>query len=502
MPSVRPKVRTWQLATGAAAVGCVLAAGAVAAAGPWDSGQRKAEREWAAAYSPAGGAHHDGTAAGPPRGRPEPAPSAPGVLTALGVPDAAALRAPRQQTPPADAPADPERKPSRQLAQELSRKLDPLLADPALGPLRTASVVDVATGESLYARGARTPMTPASTIKIATATAVLGALGPDHRIETTVVAPPPRPGGSAATEITLVGGGDATLDDKRLRTLAERTATALRGRGTASVRLVYDASRYSGPARHPIGPNSNIAPVSALTLNQGRLDDSLRGPAPRSADPARDTADAFVRLLSEHGVEAADPKPGRAPAAAQPLAAVASAPLSALVERMLTNSDNDLAEALARQTALAAGERASFAGAERAVTAQLAALGIDVKGARFADGSGLSRRDRASAGLLTALLARAAEPGRPELRPVLTGLPVAGFSGTLEDRYAGGPPATAAGTGLVRAKTGTLTGVDTLAGAVATPDGRLLAFAFMTGDSPSPYTTRPALDRLAAALAS
>ncbi|MDH2387583.1 D-alanyl-D-alanine carboxypeptidase/D-alanyl-D-alanine-endopeptidase [Streptomyces sp. HNM0663] len=495
-------VRTWQLATGAAAVGCVLAAGAVAAAGPWDSGQRKAEREWAAARSPAGGAHHEGTAPGPPRTRPEPAPSAPDVLGALGVPDAAALRAPRPRTPSADAPAEPQRKPPRQLARELSRKLDPLLADPGLGPVRTASVVDAATGESLYSRGARSPMTPASTIKIATATAVLAALGPDHRIETAVAAPPPRPG-AATTEITLVGGGDATLDEKRLRTLAERTATALRGRGAASVRLVYDASRFSGPARHPIGPNGNIAPVSALMLNQGRLDGSLRGPAPRSADPARDTADAFVRLLAEHGVEAAaDPVPGRAPAAARPLASVASAPLSALVERMLTYSDNDLAEALARQTALAAGEQASFAGAERAVTAQLAALGLDVKGARFADGSGLSRRDRVSAGLLTALLARAAEPGRPELRPVLTGLPVAGFSGTLEQRYAGGPPATAAGTGLVRAKTGTLTGVDTLAGAVVAPDGRLLAFAFLTGDSPSPYTTRPALDRLAAALAS
>ncbi|NUL06990.1 D-alanyl-D-alanine carboxypeptidase, partial [Streptomyces lunaelactis] len=106
--------------------------------------------------------------------------------------------------------------------------------------------------------------------------------------------------------------------------------------------------------------------------------------------------------------------------------------------------------------------------------------------------------DKLSAGLLTALLARAADPAHPELRPVLTGLPVAGFSGTLHGRYGGTSP----GTGLVRAKTGTLTGVNALAGTVVAPDGRLLAFAFLAGNTPSATAAEPALDRLAAALAS
>lgn len=108
---------------------------------------------------------------------------------------------------------------------------------------------------------------------------------------------------------------------------------------------------------------------------------------------------------------------------------------------MLTNSDNDIAEALARQTALASGQPASFEGAEKAVTARLAALGVDVSGSRFADGSGLGRSDKVSAGLLTGLLAKAADPERPELRPVLTGLPVAGFTGTLRSRNAYSSPA-------------------------------------------------------------
>ncbi|MDX3062131.1 D-alanyl-D-alanine carboxypeptidase, partial [Streptomyces sp. ND04-05B] len=58
--------RDWQLAAGSAVLGLVVAAGAVLAAGPWDSGQRKAEQDRAAAQERAGGAHHQrSTPAGP-----------------------------------------------------------------------------------------------------------------------------------------------------------------------------------------------------------------------------------------------------------------------------------------------------------------------------------------------------------------------------------------------------------------------------------------------------
>jgi D-alanyl-D-alanine carboxypeptidase/D-alanyl-D-alanine-endopeptidase (penicillin-binding protein 4) len=378
---------------------------------------------------------------------------------------------------------------------DLAKTLAPFLRDPGLGPVHAASVIDVATGRRLYGEQAEAPMIPASTIKIATSVAALSALGPDHRIPTTVVA------SKDGKELTLVGGGDATLDRAGLAELADRTARALRDRGVTTVRLTYDASLYTGPRRHPIGPNDNIAPVSALMVGQGRLDPATTAAAGRSGDPAGDAARVFERLLSERGVDAsAAPAPGRPAAGATRVTQVFSRPLSALVERALTTSDNDIAESLARQTALATGEEASFAGAERAVTKQLTALKLPLAGARFADGSGLSRRDRLSAQLLTALLARAADPDRPELRPVLTGLPVAGFSGTLESRYASA--STSPGTGLIRAKTGTLSGVNTLAGTVVTPDGRLLAFAFLADDTPSPDVARPALDRLAAVLAS
>ncbi|WP_406014409.1 D-alanyl-D-alanine carboxypeptidase/D-alanyl-D-alanine-endopeptidase [Streptomyces sp. NBC_00984] len=456
-----------------AGLGLALAAGVVLAAGPWDSGQRKAETDWAAARNRTGGAHHDSTA---PSG-PDPAPSAPAVLAALS--SAVDNSAPDARTGPNGA------------ADALRAVLGPLLKDPALGTRRAAVVIDTAGGGQLYGQGAGAPMTPASTVKIATTVAALSALGPDHRIATTVRASADFRG------LTLVGGGDPTLDKAALRRLATDTARALEDHGVEKVRLGYDTSRYSGPARHPIGPNENIAPVSALMTDEGRLDSTDSGPAPRSDDPAGDTARTFAEFLDDAGIATgADPKPGRPAAGSRKVAEHRSVPLSALVERALTNSDNDIAEALARQTALAAGEPADFDGGRRAVTAQLKKLGLPLKGADLADGSGLNRKDKVTAGLLAGLLARAADPDHPELRPVLTGLPVAGFSGTLSDRYTG----KSAGTGLIRAKTGTLTGVNTLAGTVVDRQGRLLAFAFLASGTTSPSDAQSALDALATAL--
>lgn len=474
-----PFIRTWQLIAGSAVAGLALSVAAVTASGPWDSGQRKAERDRVASWGLTGGADHGGR---PGSGTfPQAAPSAPGVLGAIGpgVPRQAAAAAP----------------------EGLAAALRPLLADPALGTVRAASVVDTATGEVLYESGAREAMTPASTVKIATAAAALAALGPEHRIRTAVVP------GAAPGQVVLVGGGDPSLTARKkspagsggsLVALAADAARALKAAGTGSVALGYDDGLYTGPVRHPIGDNPNIAPVTALMADEGRPDDSVSGPVQRTGDPSRDAARAFAALLTERGVTVTgEPARAKAPAGAQPLAATLSTPLAGLVERMLTNSDNDIAEALARQTALASGLPASFEGGEKAVTDRLTALGVEVSGSRFADGSGLSRADKVTAGLLTGLLAKAADPQRPELRPVLTGLPVAGFTGTLRARNSGGSPAA----GLLRAKTGTLTGVNSLAGTVVDRSGRLLAFAFLTANSPDGPAAEKGLDKLAAAVA-
>lgn len=470
----------------AATAGLVLAAGVVTVSGPWDSsGQRTAERKRAVALEAARGADHGGTRA---RAGTQARQAAPSVLTGLGGTATAARSVPDAKT--------------------LAGVLDPLLKSPALGR-PSAVVVDVATGKRLYGMASGKALIPASATKIATAVAALSAMGPDHRLTTRAVYEPD------TGEVVLVGGGDPTLTARpqsqglaSLPELAERTAAALAERGVRKVTLSYDPSLYQGTATHPIGVNENLAPVTALMVDEGRAggltDGGTRtgavttGPAPRVADPAADAARTFGALLKEHGITATPPGPSKATTRATTLATVASPPLAALVERMLTHSDNDLAEALARHTALATGRKADFAGAGEAVIARLTHLGLPVKGEGITikDGSGLDRRDKLTPDLLTALLVKAGDPAHPELRPVLTGLPVAGFTGTLAGRYGDG----AAG-GVVRAKTGTLTGVNTLTGTVVDRDGRLLAFAFLANGTGGPDAARAALDKAATALA-
>jgi D-alanyl-D-alanine carboxypeptidase/D-alanyl-D-alanine-endopeptidase (penicillin-binding protein 4) len=143
-------------------------------------------------------------------------------------------------------------------------------------------------------------------------------------------------------------------------------------------------------------------------------------------------------------------------------------------------------------------DRASFQGGADGVRQVMGLLGIALHGARWYDGSGLSREDRVDPRTLVAVLQLAASPEHPELRPVLTGLPVASFSGSLQRRFG-----RTAGAGWVRAKTGTLRGTSALAGLATDARGRLLVFAFVSNQVPALGTldAQVALDRLAAALA-
>ncbi|HEV7212908.1 MAG TPA: D-alanyl-D-alanine carboxypeptidase/D-alanyl-D-alanine-endopeptidase [Blastococcus sp.] len=383
----------------------------------------------------------------------------------------------------------------------LKSQLTPLLDAPALGTGLSASVLDVATGHVLLDKDAADPGTPASTAKLLTSVAVLTALGPSATLTTTVVA------GATPGEVVLVGGGDPTLS----RTSPSQTypgaptMAALAGQvraavpaGTPITRVVVDGSLFSGPLTAPgwqpgDAPSSYAAPVTATSVDGARVSPGSVG---RSGAPGTDAGRALADAL---GVPGAAVTLGKAPAGARTLGTVHSAPVERLVEQALSTSDNMLAEALARQVAIARGLPASFEGSARAVLATLTAAGVDVKGVSLVDGSGLSRQDRVPAGVLSALIRGAADGTLKDAAGLLSGLPVAGFDGTLVDR-ADSDPKTAPGT--VRAKTGTLLGVHALAGTVVTVDGRLLAFALLAdGSSGSDAAAEGALDHVASQLA-
>jgi D-alanyl-D-alanine carboxypeptidase/D-alanyl-D-alanine-endopeptidase (penicillin-binding protein 4) len=384
-------------------------------------------------------------------------------------------------------------------ARDLAALLDRRVTDPALGPT-SAFVVDADTDIELYSRNADTAMAPASTAKLLTAAAALTQLRPTDTLTTGVV--------RSGNTLYLVGGGDLTLAARRqngypptatLAELASRTVAAV-GDGTR-LRLRYDAGGWSGPVlAHGWSASylaaGNISRLSPLELDEGRLSQATT--APRALDPARQAVTAFRRALHAAGLDVRGPLlPAAAPASGLGIAAVESAPVPALVQRMLTDSDNDLAEALGRMVARHSGKPATFTGAATAVAAAVRHLGVAAKGLKLYDASGLSRDDRVSTRTLVGLLVRAEH--LRALAPLLAGLPVAGFTGTLADRYRRG--ASQAGAGVVRAKTGTLAGVNALAGQVVDTDGRLIVFALLTDHVPLPTPAERALDRLAATLA-
>lgn len=382
---------------------------------------------------------------------------------------------------------------------------------PKPGSRAAGLVLDPSSGQVLASHRAGAPITPASASKLLVAAAALRALGPDARLTTEAVriTRPDQP-----PTIVLVGGGDPTLatpaadpgypEPAQLGKLAREAAAAVRASGEQVVRVRFDATLFSGPEtarswKPEYVPNGHVAPVTALAVNAGRV---RPGTGDRVDNPPRAAARAFARLLEQHGLRVqGEVRAKAAPPGAQQAAAVRSPPLAALVERMLTFSDNDLAEALGRHVALAEGEPPSFRGATDAVEQVLARRGLPLAGVDLYDCSGLSHRSTVTARALARVLDRAVSPEHPALRPVVTGLPVAGFSGTLAASYDDRPAAAAAG--YVRAKTGTLTGVTSRAGLAYQPGQGMRVFAFLA-DRTRPGHLAPAAapwDRLAARLA-
>ncbi len=430
------------------------------------------------------------------------------------VPPPPGLKLPSARTPAAVAPELPRRDAARSAVR---RALARPVRDRSLGPHVAVAVSELSDGKVRYRYGADR-VTPASTMKLLTTTAALQVLGPAHRFTTKAVA------GRHGRVVTLVGGGDPLLERAPLdsagshgqdmngftyparadlQTLAGATARALKDLGRTRVRLRYDTSLFSGPSVNPhwpkgYVPENVVSPISPLWVDEGRVRPTT---VRRVKDPARTAATAFARALAAQNIHVVGaPRPAVAPAAAETLAEVKSAPLAEIVQHILELSDNEGAEVLARQVALATGRPASFAGGAAAVRSTLRTLGIDLAGARTYDGSGLSRQDRLAPETLLQVLETAASPQHPRLRAVVAGLPVAGFTGSLAYRFSRSRPIAL---GRVHAKTGTLTGVNAYAGTVTTRDGVVLAFTAITDRTPVGRTldARAALDRIAAALA-
>lgn len=383
----------------------------------------------------------------------------------------------------------------RALAQVLDL---PALSDAAL------VVRDGQSGQVLFDQGGTERRIPASTTKLLAAAAVGQVFTPDETLKTQVRQ------GSSANEIVLVPGGDtliapgagdrdAVAGRAGLADLANQVVKALKDSGIDEVTLSLDTSYAPGPTHAPTwGADFHrlgiVGAVTMLGLSTERAAENH--PAPN--DPVASTVDTLAALLEKRGISVTTTATGTASPSQRVLGSVESAPVRDQLALALTDSDNTLTEVLARQAAFRDGSATGFKDVGAWVVEQVAALGIDTEGVALSDASGLSRENRVTAELLTDVLVLGYDGTHPVLRTALEGMPIAGLTGTLDDRFSIDGTADAAG--RARAKTGTLTGANALAGSVVDDDGRLLVYAGLVAGAPT-LQARAALDRFVAAIA-
>ena len=425
-----------------------------------------------------------------PTATPDPSPTP--VVVDTAAPTPAPTAAPSVSTPPA-APQP-----------RLVRRLDRVFQTAGAGGSIGAVVVDQ-NGAVLYARRADTPLLPASTQKLVVAAAALARLGEAFRYTTTVTATAgPDAAGVIDGDIVLVGGGDPTLgspefgviEPQRPRARLERLANRIAASGVRRItgRVLGDPRIF---ADEPVAPGwltryftyLDTTRVSGLTVNAGRRVRKSGGVlrATLARDPAREAAVTLRRLLRERGVKV----PGDAlvtwtpPAAAVELARVRSEPLLSLLRYTVQHSDNHLADGIWRTVGAADGDP-TWSGSTAAAGKALAPLQLEWSDIVTADGSGLSRANRARAAFLAQLHARMWRSSVSQQWQTL--LAVAGRSGTLRYRLRDTVAA-----GRLLGKTGSLRDVRALVGTVIGPQGQLQHLAVLANDLSS-HSTGRALD--------
>jgi D-alanyl-D-alanine carboxypeptidase/D-alanyl-D-alanine-endopeptidase (penicillin-binding protein 4) len=402
----------------------------------------------------------------------------------------------RRSTASARAPARANARPSPALAP-LRAALTSQLA--AAGPQTGALVYDLDTHQQLFALRAGAGRPPASVEKLYTSVAVLDALGPGDRFQTSVLG-----AGHAGAhgvwhgDLYLRGGGDPSFGDGTFNRVWEQghgpTAQQLVGQLQAdgirrvTGRVIGDASLFDF---RPGPPSSGYAPdlgdlggqLSALTYDHGMALGGL--------GPAAFAARELVLTMRRSGIRArAATITAVAPPYSQPLATVNSPPASVLLKLTDVPSDDLFAEMLTKQLGARVGTGGTTAAGAAVIASSVAQLGVHP---RIVDGSGLSRADRSSPTEVVALLRGVW--GTPTGDVLRASLPVVGVDGTTQQIGVG-----TAAQGRCTAKTGTLNYVTNLAGYCHTRDGDTLAFAILL-DGPTNFEGVMTESRMVAAIA-
>ena len=407
--------------------------------------------------------------------------------------------------PVALPPAAQGRVPS---ADEVKKVLDESLKNPWWSETTAMTVRDASTGTVLAEHDSSKETTPASITKMASAFAVAHSkLDLGQTLKTRALLQ-----NGVKPTLTLVAGGDMVLakdggDPAKvagragLGDLASQAATELKRRGVTKVTVNTNTSYAPGPDRAP-GWNDQMlqwgfaARISTLALADDRSDDHT----PAVANPTKNAGEAFVEQLKKRGIDASFGSNQTNPPGGEQVGQVESAPVADLMGLALQASDNSMTESITRQAAALDGVKGEPKSVAEWVVAQAKKQGIDTAGMHLVDTSGLSDGTRLPVRVIGEMIGRATSGKDPKYGMLVSQLPVAAWSGTLNKRFHRDD--SVAADGLVRAKTGSLVGVSSLAGVAVTKSNRKLVFVVTTnGQQPQgPDGAKAAIDAFATKL--
>lgn len=335
--------------------------------------------------------------------------------------------------------------------------LNELLADDLLQKTQAGVMVyDLTTGEVIFKSNERQLMRPASTLKLFTAVTALERLGADYQFKTRLAYTGSISNGTLYGNVYCIGGFDPCFNRSDMLAFAE----SLRALGVSSIsgQLFADTSMIS-TARWGEGwcwDDEEYNPTLAALLYNEK--DNFM--------------EAFKQVLEDYNIKVSPfVANGAVPAEGQ-IICQRTHSMKQVLRQMLKDSDNLYAEAMFYNLAASSGvPKATAAQARALINSVITQMGFNPANYRIADGCGLSLYNYLSPELEVALLKHAYQQ-QGIFKELYAALPVGGIDGTLD--YRQGNIA-----GKVHAKTGTLTGVQALAGYTQAANGHLLAFSIM-----------------------
>ena len=341
--------------------------------------------------------------------------------------------------------------------QNVQTRLDSLMLDPLLESTQLGLMVFDLTADSLlYSHGAKQTLRPASTMKLLTAVTAIDLLGGDYKLNTSLRYMGTVKDSVLTGDLICVGGLDPMFDANDMRAFVE----SVKGLGVDTIR-----------GRLVAAPSFKESEL----LGEGWCwDDDNPQLSPLLVERKDEFMPVFANRLREAGI-VVEASITTAPYSKDALMlCLRSHTLKDVLMPMLKESDNLYAESLFFQIAASQTARpAKAAHARQIIKRELSKAGVTGVPYRIADGSGLSLYNYVTPELMVKLLCYAYKNTKIFMQ-LYPALPIAGQDGTLKKRMTG--PYT---NGKVKAKTGTLTGISSLAGYLTTANGHVVAFSII-----------------------